>query len=84
MGDNSFDVTINYKNKDISFPAELISAGYSYKINLDVYGQIISFKPDEERNFRALMSYDDVEGIDKIDKVLIEIISRKLILLFTS
>ena len=82
MGDNSFDVTLNYKNKDISFPAEYISTGYSYKINVDVYGQIISFEPDEERNFRAFLNYDDLSHYDVVDKTLIEQIAHELILLF--
>ena len=82
MGDNSFDVPLNYKNKDISFQAEYISAGYSYKINVDVYGQIISFEPDQERNFRALLSYDDLSHSDTIDKALVEQIGHALIMLF--
>ena len=80
--DTSFEIPLTYKSKDINFPAEYISTGYSYKINVDVFGQIISFEPDEERNFRALVSYDEIHEADGIDKNLIELIARQLIFLF--
>ena len=34
--DNCFDIPLTYKSKEIIFPAEYISMGYSYKINVDV------------------------------------------------
>ena len=80
--DNSFDLEINYKNKDLRFPASYVGTGYSYKIEVDVYGRIISYEPDEERNFRALLSYDDTEETHSIDKQLVEAIAHQLILLF--
>jgi hypothetical protein len=80
--DNTFEIPLTYKSKDINFPAEYISSGYSYKINVDVFGQIISFEPDEERNFRALISYDMLGDRDAIDKELIEEIAHQLIILF--
>ena len=81
MGGN-FDIPLKYKSKDISFPAEYISTGYSYKINVNVFGQIISFEPDEERNFRAIINIYDASETEKIDKNLVEKIALQLILLF--
>jgi hypothetical protein len=80
--DNTFEIPLTYKSKDISLPAEYISTGYSYKINVDVFGQVISFEPDEERNFRALVSYEDIQEARKVDKTLVEEIARQLVVLF--
>lgn len=78
----TFEILLTYKSKDILFPAEYISTGYSYKINVDVFGQGISFEPDEERNFRALISYDAIHEADGIDKTLVEQLALQLIVLF--
>jgi hypothetical protein len=80
--DNTFDIPLTYKSKDISFPAEYVGTGSSYKINVDVFGQVISFEPDEERNFRALVSYEDLQATDSVDKILVEQIARQLVVLF--
>lgn len=80
--DNSFEIPLTYESKDILFPAEYISTGYGYKINVDVLGQTISFESDEERNFRALMNNEDIPKSDKIDKALVEQIVNQLVLLF--
>lgn len=80
--DNSFEIPLTYKSKNINFPAEYISTGYSYKINVDVFGQVISFEPDEERNFRALISYDAIHEADGVDKNLVEQLALQLIVLF--
>ena len=80
--DSNFELPLNYKSEDITFPAEYISTGYSYKIDVNVFGQIISFEPDEERNFRALVNNYDAPETEKIDKNLIEKIALQLILIF--
>ena len=80
--DNAFVIPITYKSVKYNFPAELISYGYSYKIEVDVFGTIISFEPDEERNFRALIRPVDFPHRESIDPALIESIAHKLILDF--
>jgi hypothetical protein len=81
--DNTFDIFINYKSKEISFPAELISTGYRYKINVDIYGETISFEPDEEGSLRAVAVGDDrIRAAEKMDMALIQTIAEKLVSLF--
>jgi hypothetical protein len=80
--DNTFEIPLTYKSKDFSLRAEYVGTGYSYKINVDVFGQVISFEPDEERNFRALVSYEDLQATDSVDKTLVEQIARQLVVLF--
>lgn len=44
--------------------------------------KVISFEPDEEGNFRALIYPDDTPETGRIDKYLLEEIAMQLIVLF--
>ena len=71
--DDTFELPVNYKNEELLFPAEFLRMGYSYKIKVDVYGQMILFEPDEERNWRAVVNTDDLSKM-KTDRALIQAI----------
>ena len=81
MGDY-FEIPVSYKNRELLFPASLISTGYSYKILVDVFGNQIAFEPDEERNFRAVINNADLDKQDKIDRELLKEITKTLEILF--
>jgi hypothetical protein len=80
--DESFDIPVTYKGKEYLFPATLNSAGYSYRIQVDVFGNSLRFEPDEERNFRAVLGNSDLQHADKVDRSLIEEIAAVLVVLF--
>jgi hypothetical protein len=80
--DNFFEIPLTFQSEEFIFPAELIPFGYSYKIEVDVFGKIISFEPDEERNFRGLISPDDFNDTDHVDKALLQAIANQLVVLF--
>ena len=77
MNDN-FEIPVTYKGEEHLFPASLISTGYTYKIQVNVFGKLISFEPDEERNFRAVINIDELHNADKIDKALLQEIATTL------
>ena len=54
MGD-SFEIAVEYKGDTLTFNGELHTYGYSYKIEVEVYGKKYYFEPDEEKNFRVLI-----------------------------
>lgn len=54
--DEGIELPITYNDKDYLFPARLIRFGYTYRIEVDVDGTIVSFERDEERNWRALIN----------------------------
>ncbi|MCF2447666.1 hypothetical protein L0657_27170 [Dyadobacter sp. CY345] len=62
--DNTFELDVNFNGQTFEFQGELIVSGYLHKIQLDVNGTIVSFEPDEERNYRALMSIEDLKEND--------------------
>ena len=53
--DDSFELTILYKEKEIIFPVKLLSYGYSYKLEVEIDDTKVLFEPDEERNYRAVL-----------------------------
>lgn len=82
--DNQFDITIHHKGEPTLFTGEFIPAGFSYKIIVDVNGHPVSFEPDEERNFRALVNADDQWKISTADKAVMEGIAAELMRMFRS
>ncbi|MDX3913006.1 MULTISPECIES: hypothetical protein [Olivibacter] len=53
--DESFFITVNYRNTEHSFESRIRWMGYTHKIEVDVYGTPVHFEPDEERNYRAVL-----------------------------
>ena len=66
--DNTFEVPITYNGNDYLFSATLITYGYSYKMEVDVFGTLIDFEPDDEGYFRALINAAQLHDIPDIKK----------------
>jgi hypothetical protein len=77
-----FDIELVYKGEEIVFHAEFMQTAYSYRIKVRVGENELYYEPDEERNFRATTSYDDVITGKSPDKALLAAIANALILLF--
>lgn len=75
--DESFFIDVEYLGKDLEFEGWLIVSGYLHKIEMDVAGTKVLFEPDEERNYRALVSLDDVERA-RLDIGLLQAIASRL------
>ena len=73
---------MEYKSQEIDFPAELIPFGYSYRIDVAVFSNTISFERDEDHKFRARISYDELDSADKVDKDLLKEIANQLTIMF--
>ena len=80
--DNDFEIPVTFASKEYNFPAKLIAYGFTYKIEVDVFGKPISFERDEEQNFRAVISTADLQETGMIDKDLLASIAEQLIILF--
>lgn len=72
-----FTVTVLYKGQEDTFNAELRILGYSYKIAVFIGNTELLFEPDEERNYRALLSETDMRS-KKIDIELVRLIAEEL------
>jgi hypothetical protein len=73
-----FELLITYKGEERMFPASLQVTGYTHRFVVDIEGQSIIFEPDEERNYRAVLSYEDLNNNKNIDRELLKIISEKI------
>jgi hypothetical protein len=80
--DNLFEIPVTYDAVEYAFSATLITYGFSYKIEVDVLDRMITFEPDEERNFRAVANYNEIQDWNTIDKKIIEAIAIQLNILF--
>ena len=58
--DDQFELPVEYKGEHLLLNASSLVTGYNHKFNVDVNGLIIVFEPDEERNYRAVLNYNDV------------------------
>ena len=64
---DEFELPVSFNKKEFNFPARLLNYGYSYKLEVDIDGDKILFEPDEERNWRALVAYEDIDNNKKIN-----------------
>jgi len=60
--DEEFELPVTYKGEELLFPAQLLQTGYTHQFKVDVYGQEVSFEPDEESNYRAII---DLKKLNK-------------------
>ena len=72
---DAFELAVQYNGRELSFPARLLTMGYSYKIEVQVNAIQVLFEPDEERNYRAIVAESQRE---KIDVALLQIIATAL------
>ena len=73
--DNQFELQVEYNGQKLMLKASLLVTGYTHKFNVDVNGQSIIFEPDEERNYRAVIPYDELDNNKNINKELLKAIA---------
>ena len=73
-----FDLPIEYKGVEHVFKGSLVTFGHTHKFQVDVNGQIVIFEPDEERNYRAVITYEKIGNSKHIDEELLKSISAFL------
>jgi hypothetical protein len=76
--DESFELPVLYKSQELYFTSQLLVYGYSHKIEVDVYGTKISFEPDEERNYRAILDSKQIQKNDQVDIELLKAIAQAI------
>lgn len=77
-----FELPVDYKGTERLFPAELLPMGFTHKIKVTVEGTEFIFEPDEERNYRAMVTEQDHFNQNHIDKGLLQEICNTLDMLF--
>lgn len=75
---DEFELDITFNGKELTFPVQLLNFGTSYKLQVEIEGTKVFFEPDEERNWRAVLSYEDMQANKKINPELLKAIAEKI------
>lgn len=73
--DEGFEIPVLYKDKECLFPVQLVSFGWTHRIEVDVYDTMVYFERDEEGEWRALLPAEDIEANKTLDLELVKAIA---------
>jgi hypothetical protein len=76
--EEGFELPVIFNNAELNFPARLLSYGYHYKLEIEIAGKKILFEPDEERNWRALIAYEEIQDNNKISVELLKAVASSI------
>ncbi len=57
-----FEIDVEYKGEVHEFEGRLVLSGYEHKIEIFIEDISVFFEPDEERNYRAIVSLDQMSN----------------------
>jgi hypothetical protein len=75
---DEFELALNHKEMHLLLPVRLLNYGTAYKLEVEIDGTKVLFEPDEERNWRALISNEDAQANKRLDTALLELIAKQL------
>ena len=73
-----FSIDVVYKGEELIFNGTIVSTGYVHKFIINVNGIEVTYEPDEERNYRAIVGDVDQHKLTNTDKEIIGLISTRL------
>jgi hypothetical protein len=76
--EDSFSIDVDFKGREYSFEALLVVVGYTFKFYVVINGVEVTFEPDEERNYRAIINVSDQSSIKGDDIELIKAVGDKI------
>ena len=80
--DERFLLEVTYKGEVLRYDAELRNFGYINRVVVDVDGLLVQFELDDESNYRALVSPEQVQSKDnKLEVGLLQAMAEKLAVL---
>lgn len=77
--DGSFLLPVTHQGKEYTFPARILQHGYTVKVEVTLEEGTLLFEPDEERNWRAVITYEQLQQPRiKTEAGILEAIAGKL------
>jgi hypothetical protein len=73
-----FDLIVQYKGEEKIFAGYLLHKMHSYQIKVLINEMEIFYEPDEEGNFRIIVSQQSQNDFEKIDPSLLYLIQQKI------
>ncbi len=72
--ENEFELSVSFNGNNLTVPAKLLNYGYTVKLEVEMEETKVLFEPDEERNWRELISFKDMQD-KKLDGELLKAIA---------
>jgi hypothetical protein len=72
---DTFQLPIEDNGEEKEYPAKILRFGFTHKVEVTIDGVVVTFEPDEEKNYRAVTGTDHTTNISK---TLLEEISKTL------
>ena len=76
--EDSFSIDVDFRGKEYSFAARLVAIGYTHKFLIVINGVEVTFEPDEERNYRAILNTWEQSSMKAVDIELIKAVGEKI------
>lgn len=76
--EEQFELPVEYRGNHLIFKASLLVTGYTHKFKVEVGKQLVIFEPDEQREYRAVISYEEIAHKKDIDVELLKTIAATI------
>ncbi len=76
--DEPFLLTVTYKGKEYNFETRLQTTGYNHKFHVMINELEVTYEPDEERNYRAMLAEGAHAKVTDNDRALIQVVGDKI------
>ena len=74
-----FTISVTVDGKELELEGRLLLQGYIHRIKVVVNEVTVLFEPDEERNYRALITAEQLEGKGKnLNRNILQAIAEAL------
>ena len=71
-------ITVPYKGTERDFEAQWQPIGYTHRFIIRIEGVEVFFEPDEERQYRAVISPEQADAARKLDPDLVKAVAETL------
>jgi hypothetical protein len=76
--ETEFYIPVNMDGTEIHFPAKVVHFGFTIRLEIEIENLIVTFEPDEERNWRAVLGFEDLVTGKKVNREMLKLIAAKI------
>ena len=76
--DEPFSITVVYRDNEYTFDGYLVTVGYTHRFCVILNGLEVTYEPDEERNYRAILNEADQAKVKDTEIELIKAVGDKI------
>ena len=74
--DSDFILPVEFGGEVLQLRARIVQTSYLVKLEVEMEDTIVTFEPDEERNWRAVLGYDDLIIGKKVKQELVQAVAK--------